>query len=314
MTGTHLDTTSLLGHPGLMQGRPSTRLTTITLHPVRRDEHQAVLDLVDADRLPGQPQAAPADLREALAGRSPIDGALWAGLTDLRHDVAVDSLGNVLGVIATGWRARDSTAVLTWMHARENSAVLSALLDAALARFSTTKAEAFGMATALDLGLEALPVSHRRHTADVLVAAGFASADLWNYMLLPPDALTELLDAPASKLSPALTSRIEKRRLGWRIAVHEGKHLVGEIEIDGPAQGISRIAWLEVDPGHRGAGLGRFLLRAGLGRARRAGAEQAVLYVDDDEPGTARDRTAATALYRKYGFRSIDRLHTFTRS
>jgi hypothetical protein len=131
MTGTHLDTTSLLGHPGLMQGRPSTRLTTITLHPVRRDEHQAVLDLVDADRMPGQPQAGPADLREALAGRSPIDGALWAGLTDLRHDVAVDSTGNVLGVIATGWRALDSTAVLTWMHARENRAVLSVLLNAA---------------------------------------------------------------------------------------------------------------------------------------------------------------------------------------
>ncbi|MFC4458327.1 GNAT family N-acetyltransferase [Pseudonocardia nematodicida] len=74
------------------------------------------------------------------------------------------------------------------------------------------------------------------------------------------------------------------------------------------------IAWLEVEPGHCGAGLGRFMLRAGLERVQRAGAEQAVLYVSDDEPGTACDRTAATALYRRYGFLPIDRLHTFTRS
>ncbi len=42
--------------------------------------------------------------------------------------------------------------------------------------------EAFSFATALGLGLEALPVRDRPVTAAVLAEGGFTGTDLWRYM------------------------------------------------------------------------------------------------------------------------------------
>ncbi|MEV1294885.1 GNAT family N-acetyltransferase [Pseudonocardia sp. NPDC049635] len=288
-----------------------TRPATITVRPLRAADHPAVLALVTADLLPGQPLPTAAGLAQALTGRSPIDSRLWAELTDLRHHVAVDDLGQVRGVIATGWRARDTTAVVPWMHTGEDTGLTQVLLDSALQRYPDSAVEAFGFATALDLGLEALAVTHRAATVAALRAAGFTGKDLWNYMVLPDQALTALLATPAPPGTPLI--EIEQRRLGWRLLARRAGQLLGEIEIDHPVQGSARIAWLEVDPDARGAGWGRTLLRAGLDHAYRAGARRAVLYVDDDEPGGARDRSAATALYRRAGFVDVDRLHTFHR-
>lgn len=289
-----------------------TRSTTITVQALHTAQHRAVRRLIDADRLPGQPRTSPLSLAEALAGRSPIDGSFWSELTDLRHHVALDDTGDVVGVIATGWRDRDSTAVVPWMHASEDTAIGRELLAAALQRFGTAPAEAFGFATALGLGLEALPVTHRAGTAAALRAAGFTGQDLWNYMVLPDQAMSALL-AGGDRGNP-VRLEVQQRRLGWQILARDGDQMLGEIEIDAPVQGSSRISWLEVEPPARGAGLGHVLLRAGLGHAHQAGARRAVLYVDDDEPGTVRDRGAATALYRRSGFCDVDRLHTFHRA
>ncbi|WP_060576980.1 MULTISPECIES: hypothetical protein [unclassified Pseudonocardia] len=121
-----------------------TRPATSTVRPLRRADHPAVLALIGADLLPGQPVPTRAALADALAGRSPIDAGLWAELTDLRHHVAIDDHGHGVGVIATGWRERDTTAVLPWLHAGEDPAVVQALLDTALQRFSSVAVEAFG--------------------------------------------------------------------------------------------------------------------------------------------------------------------------
>lgn len=43
------------------------------------------------------------------------------------------------------------------------------------------------------------------------------------------------------------------------------------------------------------------------------GAREVILYVDDDEPGGERDRTAANRLYDTSGFTEVDRLHSYTR-
>jgi hypothetical protein len=43
------------------------------------------------------------------------------------------------------------------------------------------------------------------------------------------------------------------------------------------------------------------------------GASEVILYVDDDEPGGARDRSAANHLHEAFGFAEIDRLHSYIR-
>ena len=57
------------------------------------------------------------------------------------------------------------------------------------------------------------------------------------------------------------------------------------------------IGWLEVDPSACGRGLGA----------------DAVLYVDDDEPGGDPDRSAANHLYDRTGFTHVDQLHSYSR-
>lgn len=73
------------------------------------------------------------------------------------------------------------------------------------------------------------------------------------------------------------------------------------------------IGWLGVDPAARGRGLGAALLAAGLWHLAEHGTRDAVLYVDDDEPGCDRDRRAANRLYDRFGFCEVDRLHSYTR-
>ncbi|WP_240677083.1 hypothetical protein [Actinacidiphila soli] len=50
----------------------------LSARPYAGGDQDTVLALVEADRLPGQPEATPAMLAAALAGRSPVDGGWWA--------------------------------------------------------------------------------------------------------------------------------------------------------------------------------------------------------------------------------------------
>jgi hypothetical protein len=122
--------------------------TGYVIRPVAARDEQAVLTLVNADRVPGQPLATSAMLAEALAGRSGVDSAWWAELADLRTEVATTH--------AT--RPRDNAGVIMWLHGHEDRGVIDALLDHALSRLAGRPIEAFSFATALGLGMEALPV------------------------------------------------------------------------------------------------------------------------------------------------------------
>jgi ribosomal protein S18 acetylase RimI-like enzyme len=80
-----------------------------------------------------------------------------------------------------------------------------------------------------------------------------------------------------------------------------------------PVGGIGVIWWIEVQPEARGAGIGRHLVDTALDLLWKSGAREAILYVDDDEPGAERDRTAANRLYDACGFVEVDRLYSYIR-
>ncbi|WP_145984155.1 MULTISPECIES: hypothetical protein [unclassified Pseudonocardia] len=85
-----------------------------------------------------------------------------------------------------------------------------------------------------------------------LTVAGFTGTVLWSYMVLPDEAMTAFLAETAP--TPAPTIEVEQRRLGWRLLIHRADDVLGEIEIDHPLQGTTRIAWLEVTPAAQAQG------------------------------------------------------------
>ncbi|MEJ0039484.1 MAG: GNAT family N-acetyltransferase [Gammaproteobacteria bacterium] len=69
--------------------------------------------------------------------------------------------------------------------------------------------------------------------------------------------------------------------------------------------------WLDKEC--RGRGLGRKLLGSALLQLQVQRMQEVILYVDDDEKGGERDRTAANRLYDSIGFTEIDRLVSYER-
>src|SRR5690242_8880732 len=97
-------------------------------------DDDAVLHLIDADRLPGQPQATPDMLAEAVAGRSPIDAGWWAELAPPAIDVLLDVSGAVTGVVSYSTRSRDGAGLILWLHGREEVSAVGELIDHALSQ------------------------------------------------------------------------------------------------------------------------------------------------------------------------------------
>ena len=200
-----------------------------------------VLDLINADRLPGQPVCTQGMLARALSGNSPIDGGWWGELDRIAVNVARDTTGAAAGVISFAYRPRDDTGLVLWLHARERRAVVEALIDHALTELrSTTAIDAFDFATALGLGLEALPVKHRFVTHSVLLDRGFEAEDLWRYM--HRDLPAELPTEADAQVMPS------DDKDGWKIEINRGAEVVAEAVVGSPVDGIGVLWWIEVQP------------------------------------------------------------------
>ncbi|MER5974527.1 GNAT family N-acetyltransferase [Streptomyces sp. NPDC002055] len=280
----------------------------MSVRPYAAGDELAVLDLVGADRLPGQPLTTPEMLAEALAGRSPVDGGWWDELDAPVTEVICDEAGTVLGVVSYAARPGDGAGFILWLHCREDPALADALVARALDRLGQRTVHAFEFASALTLGMEGLPARHRPATRRALQEAGFTGRDLWRYMRA---------DLPIAGLPHAAHITVNECEdpPGKRLEVREGAELLGEATIGRPIAGIGVLWWISVAPPARGRGLGLGLLGSALDLLAGLGAREAILYVDDDAPpGDAeRDRTAANRLYDRAGFTEVDRLHSFTR-
>ncbi|MFE1443921.1 GNAT family N-acetyltransferase [Streptomyces sp. NPDC058739] len=280
--------------------------------PVRRyqaGDGAVVLDLVNADRITGQPVTTPEMLAEALAGRSPTDAGWWAELDAPVTDVIHDAAGRVLGVVSHAVRSSDDTGFILWLHGSENPVVVGALIEHAIAALGRQRTIlAFEFASALSLGLEGLPAGHRPATRKALETAGFSGRNLWRYM----HAGLPLAGLP---LAAHYEVRDCEEPPGKRLEVREGGELLAEATIGRPVAGIGVLWWISVAPAARGRGLGLGLLGSSLDLLQGLGAREAILFVDDDAPADdpERSRAAANRMYDRAGLMQVDRLFSFSR-
>lgn len=286
----------------------------LTVRPYAPADESAVLRLVNADRLPGQPPATPAMLADALAGRSRADADWWAELDPPVTAVAETPGGGVQGVVSYALRPPDDTGLILWAHCREQAPVARALVDHAVAALAPRAVDAFHLTSALTLGLECLPVRHRPDTRAALVRAGFADHRRWRYLRRGLPA-AELPRVPGLLVGPGPDGDPRKRQLTVRD--ERGEAVVAEALV-GAHGGYGALWWIGVEEHARGRGLARRLLGSALATLTDdLRATQVILLLDDDDTDATaqdiRDRTAAAALYGRAGFTEIDLLHAFTR-
>lgn len=283
----------------------------LPVRPYAIADQDAVLDLVEADRLAGQPPVTPEMLAEALAGRSTVDAGWWQELDSPRTAVVTGKEGTAIGVVSYATRPRDNAGLILWLHAREEPAVIDALIDHALAEMgSRARHDSFDFASALSLGLEGLPVGHRAATHAALVARGFTGRNLWRYMR---SEVTTTGSPDVHKPDQKATVLRCDDPVGWRLEIRTSEGaLAAEATVGEPARGIGVLWWIGVEPQHRGRGLSRPLLDQAITVLAQHGAREIILFVDDDEPpGGDRDRTAANHLYDSAGFVEVDRLYSY---
>ncbi|MGW7054522.1 GNAT family N-acetyltransferase [Streptomyces sp. NPDC054888] len=217
-------------------------------------------------------------LREALEGRSHVDAGCWAELNKPVTQVAVNRASAVVGVVSYAPRARDDTGQILWLHCREDETTADALIHHAVTALPAPRVEAFQFASALSLGLEALPVGHRPAAVRTLEHAGFTGKRLWRYMRadLPVPTLPHL---PHVHIG-----HDHSDRSGRRLEARQDGSTVAEAVIGPPSQGVGVLWWIEVAADARGRGLGRAMLGSALDALIGLGAKEAILYVDDDAP------------------------------
>ncbi len=280
-------------------------MVTQTLTQITTADATDVLELINADRLPGQPVCTREMLDQAISGSSPVDSGWWAELTDIRSEVLTGMDGRPAGVVAYARRQRDNAGVILWLHAREQRDLVRTLLERALAQLSgCSQIEAFSFATALGLGLEALPVRHRPVTHAELLERGFVGSNLWRYMHR---------ELPADLPTTIHRLRRDESRTGRVLEVERDGQVVAEATVGDPVAGTGVLWWIAVNPDYQGRSLGTGLLGSALKVLADLGAREVILYVDDDAPDDdpERSRAAANAMYDRAGFTEIDRLWSY---
>jgi GNAT superfamily N-acetyltransferase len=274
---------------------------------LRYEELPAVIEVVNADLLPGQPPCGRHRLEMALRGESPVDSGWWRELSNVQAIVARRG-GSVVGAASYAIAPADRSGWLLWLHAHENRAVVEALIDHILGELTgSSHLYAFWIATALSLGLEALPVEQRPVTHEVLLSRGLVGRDSWRYLVLPAERA--LIDGPEEATSIVSTSGPGEMP-AWRLAIGDGEQPVAAAEIALAADGCGVLWWIDVEPAHRGQGIGRRLLRQALRFLALQGANTVAAFVDHDDP-RERDPRPTLRLLGSAGFQEVDRLWSY---
>lgn len=279
------------------------------LRPFESADEAGVLELLTADRLPGQPTCSTRMLADAVAGRS---ATVPAGRAALEGPVVTTVLcapgGGIAGVVCCAGRPSDAQPLLLWLHCREDFSTAQALIAQALQCCAAGPVHAFTLACALTRGLVGLPERHRRVTVEALRAAGFTSRGRRRYLRaeLPVAGLPHLAGVQMNDTTAPPGKHLEVRRRG---------HVLAQACLERPIDdGVGLIRSVTVAPHARGQGLGVGLLGNALDVLTGLGAREAIVYLDELPADPERDPVAALRTYAASDFTEVDRLLTFTRT
>ncbi|MFF3070027.1 GNAT family N-acetyltransferase [Kitasatospora sp. NPDC057904] len=273
----------------------------------RDEDESSVLNLVHADRLPGQPAVHVSDLRHATrSGAAHLVAA--EGFTDPYTVVTTDATGTVTGVASYATNRSNGTGTLLWMHSEEDPEITAALLDHVRCHFgSGRRLTAFPFGTRSPLAMNGIPIRRRIVTFRALESAGFSSLDK-NYYWHAPHA------RPAGQAYPVAQKVPWTSPPGWRLEMtHTDGELTGEAYITAPLEDTAELWFLRVTPGHRGHGLGRELLQQCLAEMRSCGAVEVIARISE---GHLEDPDGLVSLQRlldNAGFAWVDCLYSLVR-
>jgi ribosomal protein S18 acetylase RimI-like enzyme len=275
---------------------------------LRYEDLPAILELINADQLPGQPACGRHALDMALRGESVVDAGWWRELSHVQAIVARRG-GKVVGAASYAVAPADRSGWLLWLHAGENRPIVELLVDHALGELAGSSHQyAFWIASSLSLGLEALPVDQRPVTHEVLQARGLVGRDSWRYLVLPVDRAP--VGGPPDDVAQAIPASGPGEIPAWRLLVGDRDEPAAAADIALGADGCGVLWWIDVEPAQRGRGIGRRLLRQAVRLLVQRGARTVAACVAHDDP-KERDPQPILRLLGSTGFQEVDRLWSF---
>ncbi|MEV6841774.1 hypothetical protein AB0N17_46660 [Streptomyces sp. NPDC051133] len=259
------------------------------------EDGAAVLDLVSADLLPGQPTITAAMLEQALQADAGLEGG--------GCEVLVSADGAILGAVCYTVRATDGAGMLQWLHCVEDEqSVAETLIAHTLARLGRRTVHAFAGSTLLmPIGL---PVGKRPGTRRALEACGFSGTGQWRYLYHRLDALSPRLYAIAE-----LVEHFDGAGWQFYLRKRDGTR-IGEARISGPVDGSVVLEWVALPSEHWDQG--RILLEQCLTSLADRGIHHVTTCLEAPA-GDLPYPDPAVYLHEAAGFTVIDQLHTYTR-
>ena len=273
------------------------------VRPYQAGDESAVRELIDADRLPGQPRCAPELPNSALRGCPSAAG--WQAPARARLSVLADADDRARGAIAfLSWQDLRS-GLIHLLHAHEDVQALHGLVAHALTALGECpRIEAFTAASPGTLGPGGLPRAHRAATHDVLVGLGFTGRLRGHYLLrrLGTGHPTKLVaDVYPCEYPP-----------GHRLVLHKAAEPIAEIVVSTARDRTATVYWIETAPEYRHRGLAGKLLDQAMALLTEEGATHVVAAV-----GTTRRATGTTGtaprLFHEAGFEVVDQLWEYDR-
>jgi GNAT superfamily N-acetyltransferase len=244
----------------------------------------------------------------AMRGESPVDTSWWRELSNVRVAVASHG-GAVVGAVSYAIAAADRSGWLLWLHAREERTVVEALIDHAMGELTgSSHLYAFWIATALSLGVEALPVEQQPVTNELLTSRGLTGRDSWRYLVLPMERFA--IDNDADDVATVRPISGPGEIPAWELVMGDREEPVASAEIALAGEGCGVLRWIDVEPAQRGHGIGRRLLRQALRFLALRGAQTVAAFVDHADP-RERDPAAILRLLGSAGFQEVDRLWSY---
>jgi hypothetical protein len=295
-TGNTLSASEILAHCRAPAHIPAP---TMRMRPCRPADQQAVLALVEADRLPGQPECTPGILEQAMAGTSRREPVLWSDLERPRTDVLVDQEDHIMGVISYAAHQTEDSGEILWLHGQEIPDIVEALVAHALLELSGGKVM-HAFTAALGLGLPALPTGRRPVTRKVLEHAGFSGRNSWRYL-----RRTKPCDHAAD--CPPVEVVDSQSPPGWWLKAKDDDSSA-EVVAQEPVNGLGVLWWFSAGPRHADEALERALLQQADLLLREHGAAETILYAAAD-PASGKPGWA----FEDAGFTEIDHLVSYTR-